>query len=1110
VHKSDIFLSLLTEGGATGCWTYNPLTQRVWADAACRALLQCTDGSAGSLQALLAQLPLQQQAGLQAEILRASTQHGSFVQTVCLQDKPAPVWLNLRGRWSPLPDAASGGELVCVVERALQGPGTPAQDHRLTHELSAMLAGSPVTLFQQDADLRYLWVFAPRMGLQVSAMLGRTASDFLEPESAKTLDDAKRAVMESDRPLRQQILIQPKTNAGSKFDLYIAPTHGPDGQVTGVISVSIDMAAASEREQRLLAIFEGAPVAIALARASDGVYIKANPPFLEMFGYSKSEVIGATSASLNLWHPPESRDQMRDALRSTGHVRNLVNSFRHKSGHIYKALVSIELLELGGEMLMLGIMTDITDLDNARQSLALSEARYKLLSEASFEGVSLSRDGVVVEANDQVARLLGVTREDLIGRPVTQHMLPSDASRAESRRRSDSVAPAEYNYLRPDGRAVVLEVNSKNMLHNGDLLRISAVRDITEKKQKEQALRYLQARFSHMVDSNMVGVYVAQSSGQILEANDYFLNLLGRQRLELEQGLLHVPDITAPGDLGLSFRMRDEVLRTGACKPYEKSYLNVQGQPVDVLVAVSLLPETSSRILAIVVDISELKAAQSKLLELNEQLVERTQRAEHAEAAKTSFLSSVSHELRTPLHTVLGYVRLLRKKASGDDLQQLSVVEHSSNQLLRLIDDLLEFNQSAKAPQRLLPELVVLDGFLSNLKSIGAAAAAASGNEFVTELRGFLPTAIMVDEMRLVQVLRILIDNACKYTQSGVVVFSLSPEQPDCLPDPARPLCLHFSVEDTGRGIDARDLEHIFEPLCRGSNTADRPGLGLGLAIAEQWITRMHSRIAVQSLKGIGSKFSFALELEAVFEAPSTQHAAHHSTDFSALQAHTDVHLQALPARELETLGELIHMGRLGRLLDWTQAVADRYPEHRAGAQEVAELANHAKLDALLRLYRRWAALAVTKRSNREKVEDGMSASDCPSIAVVEDDLPTLQLICGMLQTMGYNAQPFESANSMSIARRSQQFHAMVLDLSMPDLDGFELLYQLTDQTPLVPLIIVSSQPPAIIQAASAICTGLGLTVLGVLSKPFASDELALLLKPYTRGAGGAPGTRGT
>lgn len=117
------------------------------------------------------------------------------------------------------------------------------------------------------------------------------------------------------------------------------------------------------------------------------------------------------------------------------------------------------------------------------------------------------------------------------------------------------------------------------------------------------------------------------------------------------------------------------------------------------------------------------------------------------------------------------------------------------------------------------------------------------------------------------------------------------------------------------------------------------------------------------------------------------------------------------------------------------------------------------------------------------------------SIAVVDDDQCTLVLVSEMLETMGFTVQTFTSANALNQARSEQTYAALIIDLSMPDVDGFELIYHLAESGPVEPLLIMSSLPGNIIDVARVICQSLEMMVLGVLPKPFSSDELQQALR---------------
>jgi PAS domain S-box-containing protein len=842
MQQAEIFLSLLAEGGNTGFWTYSDNTKTYVPDAVSARLLGCSASPVSGLPELLAGVHAQDLAELQTAVQRAIALRSGFQRLFRVQGRCVSERLSMRGRWTPGAGPLDG-IFVCLVERA---PAAPVQEETLWKErVGTVLAASPVTLFEQDLDLRYRWVFAPRMGLQGEAMIGRRAIDFLEPDTARALDHAKQQVLHSGQPERVQLFMQAKGHPGSYFDIYMAPARGPDGKISGVITVSIDIAESFERERRFLAIFERAPMAIVLSRMADGVIVNANQHFVDMFGYSREQSIGATVDSLALWLRPEQRAEVIAAMEESGQVRNLLAGYRHKSGRTGLALISGEYIQLAGEKLLLGMVSDVTELERTRQAL-----------------------------------------------------------------------------------------------HN------------------------VQLRFSSMMESNVVGIFIAGPQGEIFESNDYFLNLLGLQRQTLEAGHLNWRSLTSPETLGVSVHGLQQMLHGGGSLPYEKSYLHADGHRVPALVALSQLSAEPLRAIAIVVDISDLKATQRELQRSNAQLLERSQAAERAEAAKTLFLSSVSHELRTPLHTMLGHVRLMRKAASGEDLQQLSVVERSSTHLLRLIEDLLEYNHATISPDRLEPELVVMEGFLASLQLIGSATTADTGNQFFIQLSDELPAAMVVDEARLTQVLRILIDNACKYTRAGALIFSLSCDGERRQVDGADWCRMRFSVEDNGRGIDASDVQRIFEPLQRGRNAEGLPGLGLGLAIATQWVQRMGSRITLETRRGLGSHFAFVLDLAVSFDAVPSKHDALRGLPH-AVPAQQALLLHALPDDDLNTLGELIRMGRLGRLRDWAQALKLRHPQHREAADSVAELAANADLDALEILHARWASLDAQSQTNQ-------------------------------------------------------------------------------------------------------------------------------------------------
>ena len=277
------------------------------------------------------------------------------------------------------------------------------------------------------------------------------------------------------------------------------------------------------------------------------------------------------------------------------------------------------------------------------------------------------------------------------------------------------------------------------------------------------------------------------------------------------------------------------------------------------------------------------RAVEARTAELRQALAS----AEVASRGKTIFLSSMSHELRTPLHTLLGFSALLKQKAPPDTRAQLAVIERSGRQLLRLIDDLLNFSSNEKIPITLHPEVVRLSALLDHLRAQGERMAAESGNRFRLEFDATLPTALYLDEARLLQVLLNLLGNACKYTHEGMISLRIAaagpiatyagpPPSTDSLEQtptksgtnestpvtanhPAQAVL--FEVIDNGPGIDPTDQARIFEPFVRLPDQSAHPGLGLGLGIARHWVRGMGGEISLVSAPDRGCRFSFTLVL---------------------------------------------------------------------------------------------------------------------------------------------------------------------------------------------------------------------------------------------------------
>jgi len=155
---------------------------------------------------------------------------------------------------------------------------------------------------------------------------------------------------------------------------------------------------------------------------------------------------------------------------------------------------------------------DFTEQRHAEEALHESEQRFRMLAEASFEGIALTEKGVVVDLNDQMAYMLGYTRDEMIGKLVMEAVAPESRDFVAEAIRSGRLEPYEHLALRKDGTIFPVEVRARTTQIAGRQLRVSAIRDITERKQAEEALRESEDRFSRLSMAAFEGIGISEEA----------------------------------------------------------------------------------------------------------------------------------------------------------------------------------------------------------------------------------------------------------------------------------------------------------------------------------------------------------------------------------------------------------------------------------------------------------------------------------------------------------------------------------------------------------------------------------------------------------------------
>jgi PAS domain S-box-containing protein len=258
------------------------------------------------------------------------------------------------------------------------------------------------------------------------------------------------------------------------------------------------------------------------------------------------------------------------------------------------------------------------------QSLRESEARKAAVLEASLDCiVTMDHTGAIVEFNQAAERTFGYERAGAIGRQLGELLVPPGLRERHARGLERYVSGAqptilgkrvELSAMRSDGSEFPAEVTVVRIRSDGDPMFTGYIRDITERHRSAAALRASEARFRRLVESGLIGIAVADAAGEICDASDSFLAMLGRSRAELERGQLRWGDLAPPRWHELEQAASEPLGQLASAPPHELELRRADGSQLPVLLGVTRLDETST--IAFVLDLTERKQAEAAIRDL--------------------------------------------------------------------------------------------------------------------------------------------------------------------------------------------------------------------------------------------------------------------------------------------------------------------------------------------------------------------------------------------------------------------------------------------------------------------------------------------------------------
>jgi PAS domain S-box-containing protein len=500
------------------------------------------------------------------------------------------------------------------------------------------------------------------------------------------------------------------------------------------------------------------------------------------------------------------------------------------------------------------------------QRLLDSEERYRALALATFEGILIHRDGVIVEANEELARIIGYPRDRLVDAPLAD-FLSDDARHTVALRLSDPDADKRYEVTgtRPDGERWFAEVRSREITYRGRPARVAVVRDITGQKRIEESLRGSERELRAILANMQDTYYRTDRTGRIVIASPSCRDLLRYEADELVG--------TALADLYVFPEDRERFLATladggGRIRQYRTLLRRKDGRHIWVSTNAQYCYDAQGE----VAGVEETTRDITRLIESEERLQMAVKEAEAASRAKSEFLAMMSHEIRTPMNGILTMAQMLEgTRLDAEQGGYLSAINSSGRLLHTLLNDVLDLSRIEAGKLQMQCNDFDLTQTLKNLCLLVEPLATGKGLSFRLRQQGLdAPVRLRGDEVRLQQILLNLLSNAVKFTQEGFVELTVEARAG------ARECALVFSVADSGIGISPAKQQRLFRAFEIGDATITRRfgGTGLGLAITRELVSAMGGSIGLTSQSGRGSTFEVRLSLDLAGRATPVEEPA--------------------------------------------------------------------------------------------------------------------------------------------------------------------------------------------------------------------------------------------
>ncbi len=598
---------------------------------------------------------------------------------------------------------------------------------------------------------------------------------------------------------------------------------------------------------------------------NDFMTVFVNPRMAQMLGYAESEMIGK---SLLDFLDPAMKKEMRSKLAGFSQDDNRGRceyAFPRKDGSSVETSIALSMITDDHEHKtgILAIISDITERKKAENALRESEERFRAISTSALDAIVLNdSDDRIVYWNPAAEKIFGCTAKEANGKKLSELVIPPNARKnhyqllKELKEQPITKRNFGFTALKKDGTAFPVDLSVISVKLNNQNCLLTIIRDITEWKHMEEALRREKDLLEGVTKSTNIILSIIDRDYHITWVNQTTERILGRKDLQNKHCYEVFGNRTSVcPDCGIKrvFENGEELVRRDYCsKIHDKEFwVELTSTPIK---------DKKGKVVAaleVSMDINERKQLQNKLAQYSQRLEEIVQqrtellKRTQAELVKSERLAAIGelagmigHDLRNPLTGIKNSVYFMKKKGDDLDLAQsremLQIIDKCVTYSNRIINDLLDYSREIRlvieevSPKKLLAESMALMEIPESIQVI---------NKLQDKPK------LEVDTDKTKRVFINLIKNAVDAMQDGgkISVESCQTEEG-----------LEISFSDTGEGISNEILPKLFSPLF----TTKAKGMGFGLAICKRIVEAHGGTITVSTVEGEGTTFTLYLPFE--------------------------------------------------------------------------------------------------------------------------------------------------------------------------------------------------------------------------------------------------------